>query len=52
MENFYDEKKEAEFIKESFKVWHGIKKDFTSVLKIIEKNWDAKADEGKRDYFG
>lgn len=48
----YSEKKEAEFIKECFAKWQIIKKDFFFVLEAIKKNWDAKADEGKRDYFG
>ena len=48
----FSEKKEAEFIKDSFKIWQGIKKDFSKILDVIKKNWDAKEDENKREYFG
>ena len=48
----FSEKKEAEFIKYSFDVWQKIKKDFSNVLDVIKKNWDTKAEEGRRDYFG
>ena len=48
----FSEKKEADFIKESFKIWQDIKKDFSGILEIIKKNWDVKSEEGRRDYFG
>ncbi|MEX2017584.1 MAG: hypothetical protein WD876_03870 [Candidatus Pacearchaeota archaeon] len=48
----FSEKKEAELIKYSFDIWQKIKKDFSEVLAVVRKNWDVKADEGRRDYFG
>lgn len=48
----FSEKKEADFIKDSFKLWQGIKNDFSVILNLIKKNWDNKAEEEKRDYFG
>ncbi len=46
------EEKEAEFIKESFRLWQEIKKDFLKIIKMVKKNWDTKVEEGKKDYFG
>ena len=46
------EEKEANFIKESYKLWQGIQKDILDVVKVIKKNWDAKSDANKKDYFG
>ena len=48
----FSEKKEADFIKDSFKLWQSIKNDFSSIIDVIKKNWDAKSEEGRRDYFG
>ena len=48
----FSEKNEAEFIKNTFNAWQGIKKDFSKILEIIKKNWDTKLDDGKREYFG
>ena len=48
----FEEKKEAEFIKDSFKMWQETKKDFHSILETIKKNWDVKTDEERREYFG
>ena len=46
------EEKEANFIKESYKLWQGIQKDILDVVKVIKKNWDAKSEANKKDYFG
>ena len=46
------EEKEANFIKESYKLWQGIQKDILDVVKVIKKNWDAKSETNKKDYFG
>ncbi len=48
----FSEKMEAEFIKESFKAWQGVKKDMLGIIERITKNWDLKAGEERRDYFG
>ena len=48
----FSEKNEVDFIKDGFKLWQSIKKDFSDVLSVIKKNWDVKSEEGRRDYFG
>ena len=48
----YSEKKEADFIKESFNSWQKIKKDLVKILTTIEKNIDLKSDSNHRKYFG
>ena len=50
----YDEKGEVDFIKDSCKIWQGVKKDILDVIKTIEKNWDNKIElNGKgNNYFG
>ena len=40
----FSEKKEAEFIKEAYKIWKEIKKDFLEVMQGVEKNWENKSD--------
>jgi len=46
------EKKEAEFVKESYKIWQEIKKDILEVVEVIKKNWDNKFETNSRGYFG
>jgi len=46
------EEKEAKFIKDSYNLWQEIKKDVLSVVGVIKKNWDAKVEDNKKDYFG
>ena len=48
----YSEKKEADFIKNTHKIWREIQKDFMEVLKAVEKNWDSKTQNNSRRYFG
>ena len=48
----FSDEKEAEFIKNSYKLWQGLKRNFLSILGAIEKNWDNKFEVNKRDYFG
>lgn len=48
----YSEEKEAEFIKESYKLWQGIQKDIMKILKSVEDKWDDKLEEGNKNYFG
>lgn len=50
----YDEKKEADFIKQSYKLWQEIKKDASDVTAVIRKNWENKSDIGfnGKGYFG
>ena len=46
------EEKEANFIKESYKFWQEIKEDILEIVGVIKKNWDAKSETSKKDYFG
>ena len=46
------EEKEAEFVKESYKTWQEIKKEFLDVLEAIKKYWNNKFESGKKGYFG
>ena len=46
------EKKEAEFVKENYKVWQGIKKNLLEVLGVIRKNWEIKSEVNGKGYFG
>ncbi len=48
----YSEKKEAEFIKNSYKLWQEIKKDFVKIIEAIEKKSDAKIEKTEKGYFG
>ncbi|MEK6828723.1 MAG: hypothetical protein AABY15_01250 [Nanoarchaeota archaeon] len=48
----FAEQKEAEFIKDSYKLWQNVKKNISAVVETIKKNWDIKSEEEKRDYFG
>lgn len=48
----YSEKKEAEFIKESYKLWQEIKKDFVKIVESIEMKLDAKIEKTEKGYFG
>ncbi len=48
----FNEEKEAEFIKKSYKTWKEIKKDLSDVLEIIKKNWDNKVEGKNKGYFG
>jgi hypothetical protein len=46
------EEKEAEFVKESFKIWQDIKKEFKGISDTIKKNWDNKFEAESKSYFG
>jgi hypothetical protein len=48
----YDEKSEADFIKQIFKEWPEMKKEITILLDKLDKNFDMSALETKRGYFG
>jgi len=48
----FDEEKEAEFIKESYESWQGIKKDVLKILETINKKWDNKSETNNKGYFG
>lgn len=46
------EEKEAEFIKESFKMWKTVREEIYEVIEFVEKNWDNKQEQNKKNYFG
>ncbi|MCK5149522.1 hypothetical protein KAJ87_01185 [Candidatus Pacearchaeota archaeon] len=48
----FSEKKEIDFIKESYKVWQEIKKDLLKIVEVIKKNWDNKSEVNGKGYFG
>jgi hypothetical protein len=48
----FSEKKEAEFINNSYKTWMNIKKDFIDVIEKIKSNWDNKQENNNKAYFG
>jgi len=48
----FNEKKEAEFVKDSYELWQNIKKDILQVLDTIKKNWNNKTESNNKDYFG
>lgn len=48
----YSEEKEAEFIKNSCKIWKKAGKELLEVIKIVEKNWDNKTETNGKGYFG
>ncbi len=48
----FSEKKEAEFINNSYKTWMNMKKDFLGVIEKIKSNWDNKHENNNKGYFG
>ncbi|MEK6906648.1 MAG: hypothetical protein AABW81_03435 [Nanoarchaeota archaeon] len=48
----FSEKKEAEFIKNSYKSWLEIKQDVLYVVESIKSSWNNKSDKSRIDYFG
>lgn len=49
-----EEKPQAEFINESYKVWNEIRKEMYEIIDSAEKNFSAtqKSEENKKGYFG
>ena len=48
----FSEKKEADFINNSYKTWISMKEDFQEVIEKIKENWDNKSENGNKGYFG
>ena len=48
----YNEKREAEFIKSSFKDWEEIKPDLKAIVTSLKENWRKTTDSKKKSYFG
>lgn len=47
----FDEEKEAQLIKDSYKLWQVIKKDMLKLIEKINKKWDDKSEGNNRGYF-
>ena len=52
LEAEFSDKKEAEFIKESFKTWQEIKKGLLEFVSTIKNRWDNKFEMNSKSYFG
>jgi len=48
----FNEKREAEYIKNSFNLWQDMKKDLLDVISSIKKNLGSKFETNNKDYFG
>jgi len=48
----YSEEKEAKAIREYYEIWQEIKKELLEIVEIIQKNWDIKAEDNGKGYFG
>jgi len=48
----FNEEKEAEFIKNSYEFWQGIKKDMLKIMGNINKKGDDKFEVNDKGYFG
>ena len=48
----FSEEKEAEFIKENYKVWKSIRKSLLEIVETVKKNWDNKFEDNAKGYFG
>lgn len=48
----YNEKAEAEFIKDAYKKWQSLHDEFEEMSKAIDKAWNASFEKRERSYFG
>lgn len=48
----FSEKGEAEFIRNSYELWKGVKRDILDILDKINRNWDNKFEVESKGYFG
>ena len=48
----FSEEKEAEFVKDSYKIWQDIKEDLLKIIGVVKKNWDIKVENNGKHYFG
>lgn len=48
----FEEAKEAGFIRKSYELWQGIKKELADILEKVEKNLGNKTEENTKGYFG
>ena len=52
LDNIYDEKKDADFIKRFFKEWQAIKEKFGKIMENLEKAWEREVEKKDRGYLG
>jgi hypothetical protein len=52
LDNEYDEKKDAEFIKHFHKDWQDVKLRFGKIMENLEKSWEKEVKKGERGYLG
>lgn len=48
----FSEKKEADFINNSYKKWMIMKKDLLEIIEKMKSNWDNKTESNGKGYFG
>lgn len=48
----FSEEKDAEFVRDSYKLWQGIKNDLLVFVRKVDKNWDSKPIPNGKNYFG
>ncbi|MEK6741575.1 MAG: hypothetical protein AABX91_02870 [Nanoarchaeota archaeon] len=48
----FNEEKEAQFIRNSYKIWQPIKKELLEIMEKIDLKWDDKAETNNKGYFG
>jgi len=52
LDNEYNEKRDAAFIKEFYKQWQDIKEKFGKIMEAIEEAWERKSEKGEKGYLG
>ena len=48
----FNETKEARFVKDSFELWQGVKKELAGIFEKAKKNFGGKSEENSKGYFG
>ena len=48
----FSEEKEANFVKEFYELWEGIKKDLLGIIEKTKNSWDNKSEVNGKNYFG
>lgn len=52
LETIYNEKAEAEFIKNIFKEWNSLKLEISEIIEKFDKNFDVSVNSSSKGYFG
>ena len=48
----FNEEKEAQLIRDSYRFWQDAKKDMLKILEKINKKWDDKSETNNKGYYG